>query len=65
MLCQQLYESSDSQLRIQAEKALVTFAESSDSLPQCQVVLERSQVHIICVNNVAVLGVGHDVYTTN
>lgn len=43
LLCQQLYESTDTQVRNQAEKALVTFAESADSLPQCQVVLERSQ----------------------
>lgn len=49
LLCQQLYESSDSQVRAQAEKALVTFAESSDSLPQCQIILERSQVpHYAC-----------------
>lgn len=44
LLCQQLYESSDSEVRARAEKSLVAFAESSNSLPQCQIVLERSQV---------------------
>lgn len=43
LLCQQLYESQDVQGRAQAEKALVGFTENPDSLPQCQLVLERSQ----------------------
>ena len=47
LLCQQLYESQDVQGRAQAEKALVGFTENPDSLPQCQLVLERSQVCMI------------------
>ena len=31
-------------MRAQAEKALVGFSESPESLPQCQLILERSQV---------------------
>ncbi|XP_064383025.1 exportin-7-like isoform X2 [Halichondria panicea] len=43
LLCQQLYESHEPEVRLQAEKALVGFTESQESLPQCQMVLERSQ----------------------
>ena len=43
LLCQELYESHDPDVRAQAEKALVGFTESSDSLPQCQLILEQSQ----------------------
>lgn len=43
LLCQQLYESSDITTRQQAEKTLVAFSESPNSLPQCQILLERSQ----------------------
>lgn len=43
VLCKQLYESQDSHTRSQAEKALVTFQNSSspDCLNQCQMLLER------------------------
>ncbi|XP_059083848.1 exportin-7-like [Tigriopus californicus] len=43
VLCKQLYESQDSHTRTQAEKALVTFQNSSspDCLNQCQMLLER------------------------
>lgn len=46
LLCQQLYESHEPGVRLQAEKALVGFTESQESLPQCQMVLERSQVQL-------------------
>ena len=42
VLCQQFYQSGDPQ----AEKTLVAFSESAHSLPQCQLLLERSQVII-------------------
>ena len=44
LVCQQFYESMDLVVRSEAEKALVTFSESPESLPQCQFILERSQV---------------------
>jgi exportin-7 len=43
LVCQQFYESMDLVVRSEAEKALVTFSESPESLPQCQFILERSQ----------------------
>ena len=43
LLCQELYESHDPDVRAQAEKTLVGFTESPDSLPQCQLILEQSQ----------------------
>ena len=55
LLCQQLYESHDVQGRAQAEKALVGFTENPDSLPQCQLVLERSQVHVHCICSTCML----------
>lgn len=42
VLCKQLYESSDSNQRSEAEKALVTFQNSPDSLDRCQLLLERA-----------------------
>ena len=45
LLCHQLYESSDIATRRRAEKTLVAFSESPNSLPQCQILLENSQVH--------------------
>lgn len=44
ILCQQLYEATDPNARTQAEKALVGFTDSAESLTQCQYVLERSEV---------------------
>ena len=46
LLCQQFYESMDINVRSEAEKALVNFSDSPESLPQCQIILERSQVHM-------------------
>ena len=43
LLCQQLYEATDPNARTQAEKALVGFTDSAESLTQCQYVLERSE----------------------
>lgn len=43
LLCRELYESHDPDVRAQAEKTLVGFTESQDSLPQCQLILEQSQ----------------------
>ena len=37
VLCKQLYESQDAAQRTEAEKALVTFQNSPDSLDKCQV----------------------------
>lgn len=45
LLCHQLYESSDIATRRRAEKTLVAFSESPNSLPQCQILLENSQVY--------------------
>jgi len=42
VLCKQLYESQDASRRTEAEKALVTFQNASDSLQKCQLLLERS-----------------------
>ncbi|ESO95104.1 hypothetical protein LOTGIDRAFT_160865 [Lottia gigantea] len=40
-LCKQLYETADSNVRSEAEKALVAFAMSPDCLNKCQLLLER------------------------
>ncbi|KAL5015882.1 hypothetical protein ScPMuIL_005471 [Solemya velum] len=40
-LCKQLYETADSNLRTEAEKALVGFGNSPDCLSRCQLLLER------------------------
>ncbi|CAG9789667.1 unnamed protein product [Diatraea saccharalis] len=42
VLCKQLYESQDPIVRDQAEKAVVAFQESPDTLSKCQALLERS-----------------------
>ena len=42
VLCKQLYESTDSGARSDAEKALVTFQNDPDSLNRCQALLERA-----------------------
>jgi hypothetical protein len=44
VLCHQLYESTDESVRQQAEKALVNFSTSANSISQCQMLLENSQV---------------------
>jgi len=41
VLCKQLYESQDAAARSEAEKALVTFQNSGDSLTKCQMLLDR------------------------
>ncbi|KAK1883856.1 Exportin-7, partial [Dissostichus eleginoides] len=41
ILCKQLYETTDSAVRLQAEKALVEFTNSPDCLSKCQLLLER------------------------
>ncbi|XP_030921427.1 exportin-7 [Geospiza fortis] len=40
-LCKQLYETTDTGTRLQAEKALVEFTNSPDCLSKCQLLLER------------------------
>uniref|UniRef100_A0A670ZC58 Exportin 7 n=1 Tax=Pseudonaja textilis TaxID=8673 RepID=A0A670ZC58_PSETE len=40
-LCKQLYETTDTTTRLQAEKALVEFTNSPDCLNKCQLLLER------------------------
>ncbi|CAF4888593.1 unnamed protein product, partial [Pieris macdunnoughi] len=42
LLCKQLYESQDPIVREQAEKAVVAFQESPDTLSKCQALLERA-----------------------
>ncbi|XP_052757223.1 exportin-7-B isoform X2 [Galleria mellonella] len=42
VLCKQLYESQDPNVRDQAEKAVVAFQESPDTLSKCQALLERA-----------------------
>ncbi|XP_060809252.1 exportin-7-B [Amyelois transitella] len=42
LLCKQLYESQDPNVREQAEKAVVAFQESPDTLSKCQALLERA-----------------------
>ncbi|KAF9419633.1 hypothetical protein HW555_003911 [Spodoptera exigua] len=42
LLCKQLYESQDPLVREQAEKAVVAFQESPDTLSKCQALLERA-----------------------
>ncbi|XP_067928160.1 exportin-7-like isoform X2 [Watersipora subatra] len=41
-LCKELYETQDPHVRNAAEKALVNFPTSSDSLQKCQLLLERA-----------------------
>ncbi|XP_017850669.1 ran-binding protein 16 isoform X2 [Drosophila busckii] len=42
ILCKQLYEATDSIIRSDAEKRLVTFVNSQDALPKCQLLLDRA-----------------------
>ncbi|XP_070074652.1 ran-binding protein 16 isoform X2 [Drosophila takahashii] len=42
VLCKQLYEATDISIRAEAEKALVTFVNSQDALPKCQLLLDRA-----------------------
>lgn len=44
ILCKQLYETTDTSTRLQAEKALVEFTNSPDCLSKCQLLLERGSV---------------------
>lgn len=44
ILCKQLYETTDTTTRLQAEKALVEFTNSPDCLNKCQLLLERGSV---------------------
>jgi len=46
ILCKQLYETTDTTTRLQAEKALVEFTNSPDCLSKCQLLLERGSVRI-------------------
>ncbi|XP_014341924.1 exportin-7 isoform X2 [Latimeria chalumnae] len=41
ILCKQLYETTDTTTRLQAEKALVEFTNSPECLSKCQLLLER------------------------
>lgn len=41
LLCKQLYESQDSTHRAEAEKALVAFQNTPDTLTKCQLLLDR------------------------
>ncbi|CAG0893046.1 unnamed protein product [Darwinula stevensoni] len=41
LLCKHLYESSNASERAEAEKALISFENSEESLPKCQLLLER------------------------
>ncbi|XP_017065220.2 ran-binding protein 16 isoform X2 [Drosophila eugracilis] len=42
ILCKQLYEATDINIRSEAEKALVIFVNSQDALPKCQLLLDRA-----------------------
>lgn len=48
ILCKQLYETTDTTVRHQAEKALVEFTNSPDCLSKCQLLLERGSVSPTC-----------------
>lgn len=41
LLCKQLYESQDTSVRADAEKALVVFQDGPDALAKCQLLLDR------------------------
>jgi len=43
-LCKQLYETTDTNIRNEAEKALVNFINSPGCLQNCQLLLERAAV---------------------
>lgn len=43
LLCKQMYEAQDAQLRSEAEKALVAFQDSTDALAKCQLLLDRGE----------------------
>ncbi|WAR22240.1 XPO7-like protein [Mya arenaria] len=49
-LCKQLYETADTSLRSDAEKALVAFANTPDCLNKCQLLLERGNVRNYILN---------------
>ena len=50
-LCKQLYETTNASIRSEAEKALVSFANSPDCLAKCQLLLERGSVSILFLSN--------------
>jgi hypothetical protein len=55
VLCKQLYETGNANLRAEAEKALVQFSAQPDCLNKCQLLLERANVssyYIISILNV-------------
>ncbi|TKC40917.1 hypothetical protein EI555_010681, partial [Monodon monoceros] len=52
-LCKQLYETTDTTTRLQAEKALVEFTNSPDCLSKCQLLLERGSVRNYVLNYLA------------
>ncbi|OWK07319.1 XPO7 [Cervus elaphus hippelaphus] len=52
-LCKQLYETTDTATRLQAEKALVEFTNSPDCLSKCQLLLERGSVRNYVLNYLA------------
>jgi exportin-7 len=45
-LCKELYETTNANIRSEAEKALVAFANSPDCLAKCQLLLERGNVRL-------------------
>ncbi|KAG8141135.1 hypothetical protein E2320_006805, partial [Naja naja] len=55
-LCKQLYETTDTTTRLQAEKALVEFTNSPDCLNKCQLLLERGSDSVEhCIIGVTIL----------
>uniref|UniRef100_A0A5F5PEQ3 Exportin 7 n=1 Tax=Equus caballus TaxID=9796 RepID=A0A5F5PEQ3_HORSE len=55
-LCKQLYETTDTATRLQAEKALVEFTNSPDCLSKCQLLLERGSDSVeYCIIGVTIL----------
>ncbi|EGV91955.1 Exportin-7, partial [Cricetulus griseus] len=55
-LCKQLYETTDTTTRLQAEKALVEFTNSPDCLSKCQLLLERGSDSVeYCIIGVTIL----------
>ncbi|XP_017872879.1 PREDICTED: ran-binding protein 16-like isoform X2 [Drosophila arizonae] len=42
ILCKQLYEATDANIRADAEKRLAIFVNSNDALPKCQLLLDRA-----------------------
>ncbi|KAA0703852.1 Exportin-7 [Triplophysa tibetana] len=58
ILCKQLYETTDTTTRVQAEKALVEFTNNPDCLSKCQLLLERgssSYSHLLAATSLSKL----------